>query len=371
MQFSIEKKFLLSQIQNVSKVSPVRSTMAILNSIFFEVEGNKLSLRTSDLEITMSTTFKVNGIEDGSVAVPVRVILDLVSEAEEGDINFEANEEGNITLHTGKGVFKVMGRPGEEFPSIPKVVVLNEVKIENKIFRRMIQKSIFAVSKDELKPALLGVLFHFSKKELRAVATDGHRLVRCIRKDYTSNEFDGEVIIPTKFLNLIVGYLTDDGSTSLTIGENHVKVELDSTVIYSRIIDERFPDYESVIPKDNDKTLIADINKLMSTIRRILIFSNKTTHQISFSLSKKVAKISTVDQETMSSADEEIDVDYKGGDIVLGYNGEYVKEILKNVESEKVIIKLKAPISACLVFPEEQEQNEELTMLLMPIRLTE
>ena len=371
MQFSIDKNALLSHIQKVSKASPVRSTMAILNCILFEVKGNNLNLRTSDIEITMSTLLDVNGVEDGSVAVPTRTILELINEAEEGEITFKSNEEGNVNLSSGKGIYEVMGRPGVEFPNIPNVVELNKIQIDNGILYRMIHKSIFAVSKDELKPALMGVLFQIKDDEIISVATDGHRLVKLTRKDYKSDGFVGNVIIPTKFLNLIMSYISSEGETVLTIGENHVKVDLNSTTIYSRIIDEQFPDYESVIPTKNDKIMKTDVNKLISTIRRVSIFSNRTTHQISLAVNKDKTKVSTVDQETMSSADEEIDVEYEGDDIVIGYNANYIREVLKNVDSDNVILKLASPISACLVLPEDQQENEDLVMLIMPIRLTE
>lgn len=371
MQFSVNKNNLLSHIQKVSKVSLTRSTMPILNSILFDVQDNQLTLRSSDIEITMNTTLTVEGKEDGSVALPTRIIYDIISEAEEGELTLSADSDGNSTLKSGKGVFEIMGRPGDEFPSLPNISNFNDIEIENSILRRMIQKTMIAVSKDELKPALMGVLFQIKHNEIRTVATDGHRLVCLIRQDFQNEEYEGEVIIPVKFLNLLLGYLDSEGTTLLSISENHVKVELDSTVIYTRIIDEHFPDYESVIPKDNDKIVVADVNNLLSTIRRVVIFSNKTTHQISLSLSKELTKISTVNQESRTAADEEVDIEYSGEDMVVGYNAEYLKEILKNIDTKNVLLKLKSSISACLVLPEEQQENENFTMLLMPIRLNE
>ena len=371
MQLSVDKNILLTHLQKISKVSPIRSTMPILNSILFEVNDSSLSLRSSDIEITMNTTLDINEYENGSVAIPTRIILDIVNEAEEGNIFIKATEEGSVILKSGKGIFEIMGRPGEEFPSIPKITNFNNIEIENTILRRMIQKTLVTVSKDEIKPALMGVLFQIKKNKISAVSTDGHRLVCITRKDFNNEEFEGDVIIPTKFLNLLLGYIDNKETTLLSISENHIKVELNSTVIYSRIIDEHFPDFMSVIPKDNDKIVITDVNHLLSTLRRVVIFSNKTTHQISLSVSKELSKISTVNQETRTSADEEVDVEYNGDEMVLGYNAEYFKEILRNIDTERVILKLKSAISACLVLPDQQDENEEFTMLIMPIRLNE
>jgi len=371
MQLSIDKNNLLAHIQKISKVSPVRSVTPILNNILFELNGNNLTLRSSDIEITMNTTLETSGVEDGSVAIPTRIILDIVNESEDGEIQIFADEEGRVTLKSGKGVFEIMGRPGIEFPAVPNITSFNNVKLENSVLKRMIQKTLIAVTKDELKPALMGVLFQFRNNEIRAVSTDGHRLVCIVRKDFINEDFEGEVIIPIKFLNLLLGYLESEGKTLLSISENHVKVELNSTIIYTRIIDERFPDYESVIPWDNDKIVVTNVKSFLSALRRVSIFSNKTTHQISLSISNEISKITTINPESGSSAEEDIEIEYTGDNLVLGYNGEYFKEILRNIDTEKVLFKLNTEVTAGLILPEKQEENEEITMLLMPIRLNE
>lgn len=369
MQFSVNKSMLLSNIQKVSKVSPTRSTMPILNSILFEVEGNKLSLRTSDIEITMSTSFEVNGIEDGSIAIPSRMILDIINELDDNDIGMKTDGESVVTLNSTHGVYKIPSRPGDEFPSVPKISNMNYVTINNNLLNKMIQKTIVAVSKDELKPSLMGVLFQIKEGEIRAVSTDGHRLVYLLKKEFENHGFQKDVIIPTKFLNLLVGYLDSQGETILGIGENHVRVEMDSTIIYTRLIDEIFPDYQSVIPVDNQNLLISNVYGLSSTLKRVSIFASKTTHQVRMTLDNERRKISAENRETMSSAEEKIDVEYTGENIEIGFNADYLRELLRNIETEKVLIKMKTNVTACLVLPESQEENEELTMILMPIRL--
>jgi len=371
MQFSVSKNILLSHLHKVSKVAPVRSTMPILNSILFTLNDSKLTLKSSDIEITLSTTFQVNGLEEGNIAIPSRIITDIVNEVEEGDVSLLTAEDGKVSITAGKGKYEIMGRPGEEFPALPSISSKNVIEIDSKVFLRMIQKTVIAVSRDELKPALTGVMLQVKKNELRSVATDGHRLVCLIRKDFNSPEYEREIIVPVKFLNLITGYLTEEEKINLVISENHIMMENDSTMIISRIIDERFPDYESVIPGDNEKLLTADVNYLSAVLRRVYIFSNKTTHQISLNLTKELSKVSTFDQESRSSANEALDVVFDGGDLTIGFNAEYLREIVKNIDTKQVIMKLKTPISASLVLPESQIDNEELVMLLMPIRLSE
>jgi len=371
MQFSVSKNTLLSHLHKVSKVAPARSTIPILNSILFSLKENKLSLRASDIEITLSTSFQVNGLEDGEIAIPSRIITDIISEVEEGDITLLANEDGTISITAGKGRYKITGRPGEEFPVLPSISTKNIIEIDNNVLLRMIQKTVIAVSRDELKANLTGVLFQVRNNEFRSVATDGHRLVCVIRKDFSSPEYEREIIVPVKFLNLIAGYLNTEEKVNLAISDNHIMIETDSNLIISRIIDERFPDYESVIPSDNEKLMIADVNYLTGVLRRVSIFSNKTTHQISLNLTKELSEISTLDQESCSSANEVLDVNYNGDDLKIGFNAEYLREIVKNIDTKQLNMKLKTPISASLVLPESQMENEELIMLLMPVRLSE
>ena len=371
MQFSVSQNLLLNNLNKVAKVTPARTTMPILNSILFILKDSNLTLRASDIEITLSTTFPVNGQEDGSVAVPSRLIQEIVGEIRDGELTFNATDEGEIKITAGKGKYKIMGRPGEEFPALPSIINQNSILVNSKILSRIIQKTVFAVSRYELKPSLTGVLFEVKADELRSVATDGHRLVYINRKDFSSPDYERQIIVPVKFLNLINTYLTDDNKVSLTISDNHIMMESDSTLIISRIIDERFPDYESVIPKDNDKELKADSDYLSAVLKRVSIFSNKSTHQISLSLNRELSKISTIDLETMSSADEILDVEYSGDDLTIGFNAEYLREIVRNIDTQKVIMKLKTPVSASLVIPENQEENEDLIMLLMPIRLSD
>ena len=214
-------------------------------------------------------------------------------------------------------------------------------------------------------------MFRINKDNLTAVATDGHRLVSYNRSDYKADEFTGDVIVPRKFLDLLSSALEREEAIQLWLGENHMTASLGSDIYFTRIIDERFPDFESVIPKDNDKELTVDKNMLLSAVRRVSIFSNRSTHQIALRLTKDKIQITTEDPEKSSKAQEEIKGDFNGDDLVIGYNASYLKDILSHVESDKIIVKLKTPISAALFYPANQKEKSNLTMLLMPIRLND
>lgn len=213
------------------------------------------------------------------------------------------------------------------------------------------------------------MLFEFLKNEIRAVSTDSHRLVYIRREDFYTEGYEGKIIIPQKFLTILLGYLDKEGETVVTLGDNHVKVKLGSTVIYSRLIDEQFPDYEQVIPVANDHVVVGDIKELTSALKRSVVLSDRTTHQISITFDPDVSKIDSVDSETRSSSDEKIHLQYDGEQLEIGYNAYYLIDLLKNVETDEVIFKFRDSKGPSLILQSDQKENEEITMLLMPIML--
>ncbi len=371
MRFSVGNSVLHNAIQQVAKVAPSRSTLPILNCILFTAIDNSLTLRTTDLEITMQTAIPVMTEREGAVAIPARFISDITSELPDTSLQFSMKEGFQLELVTEFGDYHIAGKDPEEFPALPTMDEQQTVVIENAILHRLIDKTAFAVSKDELKPALTGVLFQFSADRINAVATDGHRLSKCVRTDVNPLSYEGDVIIPTKFLNIVSSDLNSDGETHLQVGENHVKIEFHTSVIYTRIINERFPDYESVIPPDNEKLAVLNIDRVLSTLKRVNIFANKSTHQVVFNFNTNKLHVSTENAENNSSAQEELEIDYTAEDLTLGYNASYVMDILRHLDTEEAIVKLKSPISASLIYPTDQQPDEDITMLLMPIRLKE
>jgi len=371
MRFSVEKSVLQDAIQQVAKVSPARSTLPILNCILFSAQDNTVTLRSTDLEITMQTVVPVMVEEKGSLAIPARFIGDIINELPETTLHFTMEEDLQLELVTEFGDYTIAGKDPDDFPALPSMDDQQTISMPNTVLQRLIDKTAFAISKDELKPALTGVLFQFGPDNIIAVATDGHRLARCIRTDVVSQEYEGDVIIPTKFLSIVSGNLTSDGETGLQVGESHVKVEFNSSVIYTRIINERFPDYESVIPADNEKVAMVDIDRVLATLKRVNIFANKSTHQVVLTFDSNKLIVSTENPENNSSAQEELEIEYTSDQLTLGYNASYVMDILRHLDTEEAAIKLKSPISAGLIYPSEQQPDEDLTMLLMPIRLNE
>lgn len=370
MKLTIRTESLQETLQTLSKATPARSTIPILNSVLFDARDDGLMVRATDLEITMVVEADATIGDPGSVAIEHRRLMEIANALPETEVSISSDEENRVKLETQFGNYDVGGSSSDEFPVMPEVDNKKEVVLKGETVERLIQKTVFALSTDELKPALMGALFDFGSDQVTTVATDGHRLSICSRTDYESKGFTGTVIVPRKFLLLLAQHLGKREDVTLWVGDNHLTVSLNGITLFSRIIDERYPDYSSVIPEGNDQIVTADREKLLATVRRVAIFSNRSTRQIALHLSSEGSSITTEDPESASKAQEEIDFGYDGEDLVVGYNAGYLSDILSHLDTEKVILKLKTPISAGLVLPEHQAENEEITMLLMPMRMS-
>ena len=372
MKNSTSKSELQKALQKLSKATPTRSTIPILSCVLIEVSELGTTLRTTDLEITIITSIESSIEEIGSAAIPLQKLLEITSELpHDTRITIDVNKNNNVKIVTDVGSYDLMGKPAEEFPANPEANQQVESGIAASVLNEMISTISFAVSKDDLKPALTGVYFKFDKNTLTAVATDGHRLAKYVCKNFKTGKFEGEVIIPRKFLNLITAYINNDDKIQLWLGNNVFTATIGTDTVYTRIIEERFPDYQSVIPSDNEKEIKVDCNNFLSAVKRVSIFSNKATHQIAIRAESGSATITTEDPEKASKAQEKIDIEYVGDSIDVGYNAAYLKDILSHMNSNKIVIKLNNPTSAGLFYPTPIDDDVEITMLLMPIRLND
>ena len=372
MKISTTKPELQVALQKLSKATPTRSTLPILSNVLFVVEENETTLRTTDLEITISLKLPASVEMAGSICMSLQTLLSLTNEMpEEARITITAKEDNNIEINTDVGSYDIVGKPADEFPATPEIDNRKSAVLKADILSELIQKTSFAVSKDELKPALSGVLFRFGEKSVTSVATDGHRLVKYIIEGIESGGFMGDIIIPRKFLSLVGALLSSAEEAKLWVGESHMTLAFGDDVYYTRIIGERFPDFDGVIPKDNDKEFVINREALLSAVRRVSVFSNRSTQQIALVLSGEKLQVTTEDPEKSSKGKESLEGKYKGEDITVGYNAGYLKDILSHIPTDEITIKLKTSISAALFFPNKETEKKDLTMLLMPIRLND
>ena len=372
MKFSIEKNNLYNVLQLLIKAVPSRSTLPIISCALFSIKKNaKLNIRTTDLEITISIECNIENSEEGSIAIPINKLLEITSAMPEGKINFSISDVGKVNIECKQGVYTIMGAPNEEFPSEPEIENKNTLTIEGKELKNIINNTSYAASRDDLKPVLQGVLFQIDEKGFVSVATDGHRLVKYEKKDVHTPNYKGSIVVPIKFLTLLNTQLEEENQAHMIIGDNHIQIKLNNGIITSRIIKDPYPDYDGVIPKDNTKTLIIDKESFTDAIKRVSIFSNKSNRQVALNITENKLTITTEDPENITSGKETLDCNYDGEPMTIGYNALYLKDVLQHQGSGEIKIMLKSPLNAGLFLPLEQNENENKTTLLMPIRLND
>lgn len=370
MKFSTSKTELQKGLQKLSKATPIRSTLPILSCVLIKVNSKQTILRATDLEITIQTELACSYEEEGEAALPLKTLLEITNELPDIRLTISVDQNCRATIETETGKYDLMGKSADEFPKSPDQSFDKSIDVDAFVLKEIIESTLFAVSQDELKPALTGVLFKFSKDYLTAVSTDGHRLVKYEVKDFLSEELKKEIIIPKKFLSFLFTQLSEK-KISLSIGNNFITAHLEKDIIITKIIDEKFPDYDSVIPKENNKALLIDKNILLGAIRRVSIFSNKSTHQVALSLNKESCFVTTEDPEKSSKAKEKILGNYTGENLTIGYNSEYLKGVVSHVAGKNVEIKLNTSVSAALFEESPKRDKVNSLMLLMPIRLND
>ena len=371
MKFSISKNLLLTKLQLLSKATPTRSTLPIISSALFIIKNNTLKVRTTDLEISINITCEVESGEDGSVAIPLSKLLEITNAMPEVVMNFNVSDIGKINIECNDGQYTIMGQSNDEFPAEQKLENSKTLTVLGEELKDIINNTSYAASKDDLKPVLQGVLLQIETNGIVSVATDGHRLVKLEKKKLHTLDYTGSVVVPIKFLSLLNSQLKNNSDISMLIGDNHIQVQIDDVIITTRIIKDPYPDYEGVIPKENTKTLVINRNAFAEAVKRISIFSNKSSRQVALEISDNQITITTEDPENITTGREIIECDYDGEPMTIGYNAVYLKEVLQHQNSDEIKIMLNTPLNAGLFMPIEQIENNNKTTLLMPIRLND
>jgi DNA polymerase-3 subunit beta len=304
------------------------------------------------------------------VALPARVVIEMIHSLPKILIHFEVDKNHKVKMTTDQGYYQISGISKDSFPDIPKYSTDSFFEFENTKLHRMFSKTIFAVSADELRPALMGVFVQILPDEFRMVATDGHRLSKIVDKQFKSKNKPVNMIVPPKAVQLVLKNIASEGMTKMIVEEKMLCFIFDNTTLFTRLVEGQYPDYERVIPDDNTNLLTVDKDLLISTVKRVSLFSNAFTHQIRFSLGKNQMNVLSEDLDLGGEAKEELKVHYEADPIEIGYNAMYVVDILKQVDTESATFHLKTPMSAALVTPTEQLTGEHFEMLLMPIKLS-
>ena len=369
MKLSVSSTELQRSLNNISGVIPSKSTLPILENILLELAGDELTLTATDLEIFMSVNVAVKGSQDGRIAIPAKKLLETVRALPETTVVLVAETGSNkVEMKTDSGVYKLTGEASENYPSVPAFKDFADLQIDNEMLRRLITKTSFAVSSDELRPAMTGILLQVKPTEIRAVSTDGHRLVKFTHSGIKSKNPEKEIIVSAKALNLVAKCITD-APTKISLSDTQARFTLGNITLVSRMIDEKYPNYESVLPLDNEKKLTVDKNELLASVRRTALYASSTTHLVRFSLSKNSMAVSAEDVDFGSEAKESLKCAYSSESMEIGFNSYYVVDILSHLDTDEAVFMFSSSSRAAIVKPAQQREGEDVVMLVMPVRL--
>ncbi|HNY90305.1 MAG TPA: DNA polymerase III subunit beta [bacterium] len=372
MNFTVSQKEFFDALQKVIGVVPPKTTISILTCILLDLRSGKLSLTGTDLEISITTTLDVNSSEEGSVAIPAKILVEIVRELPDVPLNIFSDADNKVTIKTEKGEYKLSTQPKEDFPQISVEEGELSFQMDSGLLGRMAEQTMFAVSADELRPALTGINMELLPGEIRFVATDGHRLAKItVSNGMIADDVRRNLIIPTKTLHLLLRNFEDDANVGLQIGEDHIVFTLDRAVVYSKLISGTYPNYERVLPKDNELRLQINRELLISSLRRVSIFSSSLTHQVRLMVAAEEVTVRSEDIEFGAEAKEVIPASFNGEWLQIGYNSNYLMDVLRHLDGEEVVFELKDATSAAILKPVERREGEEVLMLLMPIRINE
>ena len=368
MKLIVPLSELSKKMNAISSVVPGKTTMPILSTVLVNADKDGIYFSATDLDI--SVTSKVNGEseEAGSIAVPAKKLAEIVKSLSSGDVTLQAAGE-KLTITCGKSKFIINGRSAEDFPKIPKQQSKTSFSIDPETLARLILKTVYAVSTDLTRPALCGVLWEVQKTGISMVSTDGHRLAKVELSRKIGDVESIKAIIPPKALSTLRSYSEGEENIKIGIGENSISFEMAETSIYSRLLEGPFPNYQKVIPDNNEKELVVSKDSLANATKRVSILSDSLTHQVVFSANKDKLTLHVSTQD-LGEAKEEITVSFAAEPMDIGYNASYIMDILKTIEAEDISLKLDRADNAGMIEPVAQAGDIKHVCIVMPLRIS-
>jgi DNA polymerase-3 subunit beta len=370
MNFIVSSNTLLKYLQSISGVLTTNNSLPILDNFLFEIEDGILSISASDIETTMKTSLIVEANEFGRIAIPAKILLDILKNLPDQPCTFSVdNTTHGIEITYDNGKAKMVGFNADEYPKTQQLKEGITLRMSADIISNAINHTLFATGNDELRPVMGGVYCQFSPAEILFVATDAHKLVRYKRTDIIT-ESNGAFIFPKKPLNLLKSNFRGDEEVELEYNESNVVFKFGDIVMSCRLVDGKYPNYEAVIPKENPNILTIDRQQFLSSIKRVSIFANKTTHQIKLKFAGSELAISAEDLDFSNESNERLTCHYDGDDMEIGFNGKFMMEMLANLDSPEIKIQMSVPSRAGLLVPANStNEHEDILMLVMPVML--
>ncbi len=373
MIITVKSTELLEGLQQIIKVIPSRSTLPILGCAYFHFNDNDFIIKSTNLETSISVKVNYDGEQpQHPIAIPINRLLEIIANIKDEKIKLNLSSKNILVLETTTGVFSITGQDYKEFPSDPTMKESISLIINTHKLLDIIEFTKISVSKDELKPALQGVLLKINKGQILGVSTDGHRLSRIIGEQETLHSQEIEIIVPMKFLTILSSLIEKTDNIELEISSNYMSLSYKNISLFSKIIKDTYPDYEKVIPLDNNKTLTIDKKNLISAIKRVSIFSNRSTKQITFNIRSGRLELTTEDAENSASGKENIECLFNSDeDLKIGFNANFVLDALATIEKSKVNMFFNSSLSAAIISEKNKENKTDKLILLMPIRLND
>ena len=369
MKFIVSSSSLLKHLQQIGGVINANTVLPILEDFLFEITDKKLSIVATDLETVMRVEMDVESKANGRVCIPAKILLDSLKNIADQPLTFNIDKNFAVEITSDNGKYKVMGENPDNFPKEPSADDTNSFDMTSGALLTAINKTLFAVSNDDLRPAMTGVFFELSTSGVQFVATDAHRLVRYKRTDAKAPKTDS-FIVPRKPLNLLKNALPDnEDPITISYNSNHLFVNHGSTQMICRLIDARFPDYKVVIPADNPYKLVVNKHDFQNALRRVNVFSNKSTNQVALNITGSELQMAAQDVDFSFEGNERMNCMYDGEDLQIAFNAKFLIEMLNAADTDDVKMELSTSTKAGLIKPTEQGAGEDLLMLVMPLML--
>jgi DNA polymerase-3 subunit beta len=370
MKFSVSSADLLKQLQIAAGSIAQNTVLPILEDFLFTISNNKLQIAATDLETSITTELDVKADNNGSIAVPAKILLETLKALPQQPITFNIDDTNfGIEITSSYGKYRLAGESGKDFPKIPEPDAVDTVGMPGKVLTQGINKTLFATSTDELRTAMTGVYFQVDFDKLTMVATDAHKLVK-----YTYNNLSSDVstsfIVPKKALNLLKGAVPDGEDVQLAFNKANAFFTFGNTHLVCRLIDAKYPDYNAVIPVDNPNLLSLPRVDFQNSLKRIAIYANKTTNQVVLNINDGSLTVSAQDLDFSNEATEQLACTYEGEPLVIGFNAKFLIEMLGVITADEVKMELSTPTRAGILLPSEEPDEERILMLVMPVMLS-
>lgn len=367
MKFSVSSAALLKKLSLCNGAIGSNPLISILEDFLFVLDGNVLTISATNLETRITTSIEVSAEESGEVAVPARMLIDTLKGLPDQPINFEMNPSNfGVEITSSFGKYKLTGVDPEDFPSTPEETELEGISVSSEVLGSAVANCLFATSNDELRLAMTGLFVQIDYKNITFVATDAHKLVK-FRVDGVEGDVVQSFIIPKKGLALLKSNLSGDETVSMNFNKTNIFFESETWKIVIRLLDAAYPDYNSVIPQNNTNELSISKSDLLNSLKRISIYSNKSTYQVVLNINEGSLTMSAQDLDFSNEATEQLTCAYGGEPMTIGFNAKYLIEMLNVIQSDEVTLLLENPETPGILLPAEQNENEELKMLVMPV----